>query len=343
VAVAIAADIVPITGENRVLCYFGLKKINESPSPGFLSIIKQNSFKKDLSISDLVFVIAPRINAAGRIKHASDAVRLLIAENEMDASPLANQVNTINLERKELDQEITLHAIQILENDVLFSNRKSTVVYHESWHKGVVGIVASRLVEKYYRPTIVLTKSNGKLTGSARSVNNFDVYEAIECCSHLLEQFGGHKYAAGLTLHEDNFKEFYELFDKVVSDKITSELLEPSLFIDKRINFNDITPKFCRILKQFAPFGPGNLNPVFATDNVEDTGWAKIVGNNHLKLELFQKDNPNHKFSAIGFNLGDYISFFQEKRAVSIAYSIEENEWNGLKNIQLVLKSIKNS
>lgn len=341
VAVAIAADIVPITGENRVLCFLGLEKINQNPSPGFRTIIKQNSFKKALTVSDLVFVIAPRINAAGRIKHARDAVKLLIAINEDEALPLANQVNEINTARKELDQDITAHAIQILENDVTFVNRKSTVVFHESWHKGVVGIVASRLVEKFYKPTIVLTKSNEKLTGSARSVQNFDVYEAIEACGHLLEQFGGHKYAAGLTMHQDKFLEFSELFDKVVSSKIQDHHLSPGISIDTELNFVDITPKFFRILKQFAPFGPGNMNPLFCTNNVVDNGWAKIVGNNHLKLELYQEDNPSIKFSAIGFDLGDYLTHFQKKLPLSIVYSVEENVWNGVKNIQLVLKDIK--
>ena len=341
VAVSIAADIVPITGENRVLAYYGLKKVNALSRPGFRAVIDLNKLKKELTITDLVFVLAPRINAAGRIDHGSKAVELLISETIEKAEEIAKQINHTNSIRKDLDQAITLEAINLIESDLQLSYKKSTVVFSENWHKGVVGIVASRLVEKFYRPTIVLTQSNGKLTGSARSVKDFDVYEAIEACSELLEQFGGHKYAAGLTLDPSNIVAFQEKFEKIVSSTITDEMLIPEIEIDCKIQLKEITDKFFRILKQFAPHGPGNMTPVFMSENMLDTGYVKIVGNNHLKLELYQKENPTIKFNAIAFDKGGDFENFQNHLPAKVCYQLQENTYNGKTTIQLIIKEIE--
>ncbi|HEY1040357.1 MAG TPA: single-stranded-DNA-specific exonuclease RecJ [Bacteroidia bacterium] len=340
VAVSIAADIVPITGENRVLAHYGLKRVNALSRPGFRAVIDLNKLKKELTITDLVFVLAPRINAAGRIEHGSQAVELLIADTIEKAEEIAKQINHTNTRRKDLDQAITGEAIQIIESDTLAIARKSTVVYSENWHKGVVGIVASRLVEKFYRPTIVLTQSNGKITGSARSVKDFDVYEAIEACSELLEQFGGHKYAAGLTLAPENIVAFSEKFERIVSSTITDEMLIPELEIDMEIQLAEITDKFFRILRQFAPHGPENMTPIFVSQNVFDTGFVKVVGNNHLKLEFYQKENPGVKFNAIAFDKGQYYQDFRNQTPAKICYQIQENLFNGVASIQLVVKEI---
>ncbi|MDP2385664.1 MAG: single-stranded-DNA-specific exonuclease RecJ [Bacteroidota bacterium] len=341
VAVSIAADIVPITGENRVLAHYGLKRINALSRAGFRAVIDLNKLKKELTISDLVFVLAPRINAAGRIEHGSQAVELLIADTIERAEEIAKQINLTNTRRKDLDQAITGEAINIIETDVLSVTRKSTVVYSENWHKGVVGIVASRLVERFYRPTIVLTQSNGKITGSARSVKDFDVYEAIEACSELLEQFGGHKYAAGLTLVPENIVAFQEKFERIVSSTITDEMLIPELEIDIQIQLTEITDKCFRILKQFAPHGPGNMIPVFVSENIFDTGYVKIVGNNHLKLELYQKGKPEVKFQAIAFDKGEHYENFRNQIPAKICYQVQENIFNGVPSIQLVVKDIQ--
>lgn len=341
VAVSIAADIVPITGENRVLAHFGLKKVNALSRPGFRAVIDLNKLKKELTISDLVFVLAPRINAAGRIEHGSKAVELLISETTEKADEVAKQINQTNTDRKVLDQSITTEAISIIESDILLSQKKSTVVFSENWHKGVVGIVASRLVEKFYRPTIVLTQSNGKVTGSARSVKDFDVYEAIEACSELLDQFGGHKYAAGLTLDPTNVIAFQEKFELVVSSTITEEMLIPEIEIDMEINFSDINDKFFRILKQFAPHGPGNMLPVFKSVDVFDSGNVRIVGTNHLKLELYQKNNPYLRLNAIAFDKAHLLENFQNQIPAKICYQLQENTYNGRTTIQLMVKELE--
>ena len=341
VAVSIAADIVPITGENRILAHYGLKEINKFNRPGFRSILLSNTKKKEVTVNDLVFMVAPRINAAGRIEHASKSVELLIAEKEFEANEIAKNINQTNSNRKDLDQSITSEAIRMVESDNFYSTSKSTVVFNKNWHKGVVGIVASRLVEKFYKPTIVLTESNGKATGSARSVKEFDVYESIEACAHLLEQFGGHKFAAGLTLPVENVEVFRENFDKVVSERITDELLIPSIDIDLEINFADINSQLLKFLKKFEPFGPGNMSPIFSSKGVLDTGWAKIVGNNHLKMDFFQIDNPGIRFQAIGFDLGDFLPLLHKKIPLEISYSIDENHWNGNITTQLVIKGIR--
>ncbi|MBK7311247.1 MAG: single-stranded-DNA-specific exonuclease RecJ [Sphingobacteriaceae bacterium] len=341
VVTSIAADIVPITGENRVLAHFGLEKMNTNPRPGLKALLNMNQLAREITITNLVFVLSPRINAAGRIKQGSAAVELLVCENEDEANELAKGINDTNTQRKDLDLGTTTEAFALLENDPITEFRKTTVLFSDKWHKGVVGIVASRLIEKYYKPTIVLTESDGKATGSARSVRDYDIYSAIEKCSDLLEQFGGHKFAAGLTMKKENVGDFITRFEDVVSRSISDDQLIPQLQIETELEFHEITQKLVRILKQFAPHGPENMMPVFVSKNVFDNGWAKIVGANHLKLELFQKSNPNIRFSAIAYDKGDYVKFFHDKTPMSIAYKIQENEFNGKTSIQLVIEDFK--
>jgi single-stranded-DNA-specific exonuclease len=339
VATAIGADIVPITGENRVLAYYGLQVINMNPRIGFKAIIDQIK-KKTLTITDVVFIIAPRINAAGRMKHGQHAVNLLVATDLDAATIFAKEIEQFNADRRNLDQEITQEALmQIQENDE--EKRFTSVVYNENWHKGVIGIVASRLTETYYRPTLVFTKSGDKLAASARSVKGFDVYNALEECSDCLEQFGGHKYAAGLTLLEEQYGAFKSQFEKVVSQSIDPKLLEPELTIDAMIELNQIDDKLMRIIKQFAPFGPGNMTPVFMAKKIQDTGYAKGVGGGekHLKLAAFQ--NGSIPIGAIGFNLGDKIDTIKNKNSFDAVFSLDENEWNGRVNLQLKLRDIR--
>lgn len=341
VATSIAADIVPITGENRVLAYFGVEKINNNPCPGIKALLNQNQLAKQINITNLVFVLGPRINAAGRIKQGSAAVELLVCEDEKTANELAVGINDTNTQRKDLDLGTTTEALLMLSSNPLTEFKKTTVLFNENWHKGVVGIVASRLIERYYKPTIILTQSDGKVTGSARSVREYDIYSAIEQCGNLLEQFGGHKFAAGLTMKKENVSEFISKFEDIVSSTILEEQLIPQIIIDTEIEFHEITAKMVRILKQFAPHGPENMTPLFCAKNVFDTGWAKIVGNNHLKLELFQKSNPNLRFGAIGYDKGDYVNFFQKKTPMDIVFKIQENEFNGKTSIQLILEDLK--
>lgn len=340
VAVSIAADVVPMTGENRVLAYYGLKRINSYPRAGFDVLIKQNGQKQELGISDLVYILAPRINAAGRIEHGSRAVELLTATETSVAESVAELINRNNLERKDLDTSITQQAFELLAAKPEWIARKSTVVFNPAWHKGVVGIVASRLTEKYYRPTIVLTESNGLATGSARSVKDFDIYEAIEACSDLLEQFGGHKYAAGLSLKPENVEAFRDRFETIVSSTITDAMLVPEVEIDAEIEFSEIDPKLLRILKQFSPFGPDNPNPVFATKHVYDRGWAQLVGSNHLKLELMHESLPSRSFPAIAFNMGEWYPQISMGQPFNACYTLEENEWNGNITLQLNVRDI---
>lgn len=341
VAVSIAADIVPVTGENRVLASFGLKQINTAPRTAFKALFAVAGLKKEITISDLVFTAAPRINAAGRIDHGKGAVELLVENNPELASQLANDLNKTNTERRDLDKQTTIHALEMIDGDERMRHRKSTVVFHPEWHKGVVGIVASRLIDRYYRPTIVLTQHDGKVTGSARSVREFDIYEAIEACSDLLIQFGGHKYAAGLTLSPENVESFIEKFDREVSARITEEQLIPVTEVDLDITLKSITPEFMDALKQFAPFGPGNMNPMFRTRNVADRGWARIVGDNHLKCDLFQPPDRNHFIAAIGFQLGGFLPEMQNGSMFSACYTVEENHWNGNVSVQLSLRDLK--
>ena len=341
VVTSIAADIVPITGENRVLAYYGLEKINTDPRPGIKALLNINQQKTAANISTLVFTLGPRINAAGRIEHGSKSVELLTCEENVQADNFAVAINETNLQRRDLDLGITTEAIDILENDLLTKSRRTTVLFSEHWHKGVVGIVASRLIEKYYRPTIVLTESDGKVSGSARSVREYDIYSAIEKCSDLLEQFGGHKFAAGLTLRRENLEAFKDKFETVVSGSITEDQLIPKIEVDVEIEFHQITDKFLRILKQFAPHGPDNMTPVFCSRHVFDNGWGKVFGTNHLKLEVFQKSNPNIRFQAIAYDKGDYINFFQRKIPMDIVFKIQETDYNGINSIQLVIEDLR--
>ena len=345
VAVSIAADIVPITGENRILAFYGLKLLNENPRPGFKAILELSNFKKDeITVNDVVFLIAPRINAAGRIESGKSAVDLLVSKNDNVAGLLGDGINEHNLKRKDLDSSITEHALQLIEESENHKYRKSTVLYNSAWHKGVIGIVASRLTEKYYRPTIVLTKSNDEnnmVSGSARSVKDFDVYNAIESCSDLLEQFGGHMYAAGLTMKEENVEEFIQRFEEVVSSTIEDRMLVREVEIDAELNLNDINQKFFNILKQFAPFGPGNMSPIFKSSNVRDNGRGKVVGNNHLKLTLVQHDDYQSTFDGIAFQLGHHHPQVEQQDAFEIVYHIEENNFNNRTTLQLNIKDLK--
>lgn len=339
VATAIAADIVSITGENRVLAKFGLEVINSNPRPGIKALI-QNVKKKVLTITDVVFIVAPRINAAGRVKHGNEAVALLTEYNLEQAEQFASEIEQHNSDRKELDKQITKEALlQIEENKE--QNRFSTVVYQENWHKGVIGIVASRLVEKYYRPTIVFTKSGDKLAASARSVKDFDVYNALEACAEHLEQFGGHMYAAGMTLLEENYKNFKNAFEKVVKETIHPDLLTPEISYDAEIELAEINPKFMRLLKQFEPFGPENMTPVFMSKNVIDSGYAKTLGNDAEHLKVFVKQNNSPNFNAIGFGLGAKIDVVKNRNPFEAVYVLEENEWNGTVSLQLQLRDIR--
>lgn len=361
VAVSIASDIVPIMGENRVLAAYGLKVINTRPRPGLEAILtyghieprskedrmdnpeKDSYFEKDLNISDLVFLVGPRINAAGRIHSAFDSVRLLLAENMSVASKLAEEINNYNKERKGLDTLATEEAKKRLESDPNLSQRHSIVLFGEDWHRGVVGIVASRLVEAYYRPTIVFTRSTDDLfVGSARSIKEFDVHAALEECSDLLEHFGGHKSAAGVSLKPENFERFVERFEEVVSRTIPPEATVPEIEIDAVISFSEhITPKFLRILKQFSPFGPENNMPVFCTRDLVDTGSPRVVGSNHLKFSAIQLTSRSRAYPAIGFQLGDNYERVKQGQSFSLCYLLEENYWNGKTEIQLNVKDIK--
>lgn len=338
VAVSIASDIVPITGENRILTHYGLKKLNTNPNCGLQALINLSSNKTgQFSVNDIVFQIGPRINAAGRIEHAKDAVKLLISKSLQEAKDFSATVDDQNNQRKDLDLKITEEALALIGGDEALIKRKSTVLYKEDWHKGVIGIVASRLTEKYYRPTIVLTKTNGHVAGSARSVIGFDLYEALSECEDLLEQYGGHKYAAGLTMSTEKIEAFQERFEQVVSKLIKPEMLQQEVLIETEIKLSDIEAKFYRILKQFEPYGPQNEAPIFLTKKVQGTGY--IVGNNHLKLTIRQPDTPN--FECIGFGLAEHLGFINSGQPFDICYTIEENNWRGKKNLQLNIKAIR--
>ncbi len=343
VATAIAADIVPITGENRTLAKFGLEVINANPRPGIKALI-QNVKKKVLTITDVVFIIAPRINAAGRIKHGNEAVALLTEYDLDQAEIFASEIEQHNSDRKELDKQITVEALsQITENKE--TQKFTTVVYQENWHKGVIGIVASRLTETYYRPTIVFTKSGDKLAASARSVKDFDIYNALEACAAHLEQFGGHMYAAGMTLKEENYAAFKEAFERTVEETIHPDLLTPEISVDAEINLTDINDKLIRILNQFEPFGPQNMTPVFMSKDLKDSGYAKGIGADEDHLKLFVKQSrslgSNQGFGAIGFGLGKKLDLVKNQNPFEAVYCIDENEFNGKVSIQLRLKDLR--
>lgn len=339
-AISIAADIVPITGENRILAFYGLKHINTSPRPGIRAMLEMTKMKRELTITDIVFVIGPRINAAGRMESGKKAVEMLISSTPEHAIEAGNYLDKNNSDRRDLDIYTTQQALAMIGESSILQTRKTTVLFDPSWHKGVIGIVASRLTETYYRPTIMLTQSNGVVSGSARSVKDFDVYEAISACSDLLEQFGGHKYAAGLTLKPENVKAFQDKFEQIVCATITEEMLIPEIEIDAEINLNDITPSFYNILKQFGPFGPGNMNPIFLTKNVSDRGYASIVGKNHLKMELIEKGREKG-IPAIAFGLSDEYEYVARKNPFTVCYHINEQEWEGKTYLQLQVKDLK--
>jgi len=355
VAVSIASDIVPVTGENRILAYYGLRLINTQPRPGIEAILKYGNiirkksgqssyvFNRELTISDLVFSVGPRINAAGRIESAKDSVKILITDNDEYANHKGEQINKLNTERRELDTTATQQALEMIRTSNKLLNSKSTVVYSPDWHKGVIGIVASRLTESYYRPTVVFTLSNDLLTGSVRSIKDFDVYDAVESCGDLLEHFGGHKYAAGLSIKPENFEAFNTQFEKYVSENLSEEMMTPEIEIDRFLNLNMINTKFYNVLKQFAPFGPENMSPMFMAKGVIDTGFVRVVGNNHLKLNVIHPDISGLPMASIAFQQGHHFDHIKAGKSFDICYHIEENEWNNKVTIQLNIKDIKPS
>lgn len=341
--VSIASDLVSVVGENRVLAHFGLKWLNEKPRVGLKAMISLANLEPEhITIDDIVFKIGPRINAAGRMESGRLAVELLTAEDDMTAMSIGTKINDNNNERKSIDREITKEALDMVQNGTCCTSENAVIVYGPEWNKGVVGIVASRLVEAYYKPTFVLTKSNGFITGSARSVRGFDLYDAISSCADLLENYGGHIYAAGLTMREENLAEFASRIDRYVSSHITKEMVTPVIDVDSEINFSQITPKFFRVLKQFQPFGPGNSSPVFLTRNVYDDGNGRKVGpgGQHLKLELIQESQPYHQVSAIAFNMAGSFEHIRNGNPVDVCYSIVENYYRGNSTLQLRIKDI---
>ena len=342
--VSIASDLVSVTGENRVLAHFGLKLLNESPRKGLQASLALSGLEPShVTIDDIVFKIGPRINAAGRMESGRLAVELLTATDDSTAARIGSQINDNNNERKSIDREITKEALEMVAAGNCLASEYATIVYNPQWNKGVVGIVASRLVEAFYKPTFVLTSSNGFVTGSARSVRGFDLYESIESCADLLENFGGHIYAAGLTLREENLPEFARRIEEYVKGHITKDMATPVVDVDAKLNFSQITPKFFRILKQFQPFGPGNNSPVFLTENVYDDGNGRKVGpaGQHLKLELIQESQPYHQISAIAFNMADSFEHIKGGNPVDICYSVVENYYRGSSTLQLRIKDLR--
>jgi single-stranded-DNA-specific exonuclease len=343
VAVSIASDIVPLTGENRVLAYFGLKRLNESPRTGLREIIREAEICRVLSVEDIVFKIGPRINAAGRMETGSKAVELLISNDSKRATGISKEINNFNIERRTVDRSITTEAMRMISEDQRTVNAKTTVLFNPSWKKGVIGIVASRLIETYYRPTVILTESNGFATGSARSVQGYDLYQAIEACSDLLESFGGHMFAAGLTLKKENIKPFMDRFEQFVNNTITEEQLVPRVFVDSELSFPEINEEFFKFLNKFQPFGPENMSPVFVSRNVFDSGKGRMVGSSgeHLKLDLCHESTGQKAFSAIAFSQAENFEYIRGGRPIDICYSIEMNEFRGNKNLQLNIRDIK--
>ena len=343
VAVSIASDIVPITGENRVMAYFGLKQLNEFPRTGLKELIRESEVTKALTIEDVVFKIGPRINAAGRMETGSKAVDLLISSDTRLATGISKEINNFNIERRSIDRIITSEAMRMISEDQRTVNSRTTVLYNPLWKKGVIGIVASRLIETYYRPTVILTESNGFATGSARSVHGYDLYQAIESCSDLLESFGGHMYAAGLTLKKENIQLFMERFEEYVHGTITEDQLVPRVFIDTELSFSEINEDFFKTMNQFQPFGPENMSPVFVSRNVFDTGAGRMVGSSgeHLKLDLCQESTGQKSFSAIAFSQANHFEYIKGGNPFDICYSLEMNEFRGNKNLQLNIRDIK--
>ncbi len=345
VAISIASDIVPIVGENRVLAHYGLRELNKSPRIGVKEIIKSARIRNEITIEDVVFKIGPRINAAGRMESGTRAVDLLVSTQQNLAAEISDEIDSYNTRRRSFDRNITTEALRMISGDQRLSNARTTVLYNPEWHKGVIGIVASRLIETHYRPTVILTESNGFATGSARSVAGYDLYQAIEKCSSLLESFGGHMFAAGLTMKKENIARFTEMFEKVVSETINDDQLIPKVVIDQELKFSDIDNKFFKILHQFQPFGPDNMAPVFMTSRVFDTGSGRVVGSSgeHLKLDLISEDTGTNSISAIAFGLGNKADLIADGKALDIAYSVEMNEFKGVKTLQLNIRDMKSS
>lgn len=341
VTLAIGADIVPIVGENRVMAYFGLKIINSNPRMGIKTLLQTAKAGKNITITDLVFIAGPRINAAGRIHSARKAVQLLISEDEELALEFSKAIEDDNLTRRDLDRSITKEALDMIAAHKDWANKKSTVVYKDEWHKGVIGIVASRIIEVYYRPTIVFAKSGSLATGSARSVKGFDLYQALEQCSDLLIQFGGHKYAAGMTIEIGKIDAFRKKFEEVVNQTILPECLIPEVSIDLKLSFDDISPKFYRIINQMAPFGPGNMTPVFLSDKVQDFGYSKTVGTENEHLKLLIRQNGQDALGGIAFGMGDFYPKIKTQNPFDIVYNIEENTWNNKTSLQLRIKDLR--
>ena len=343
VAVSIASDIVPLTGENRVMAYFGLKRLNESPRTGLKEIIRESEVTKALTIEDVVFKIGPRINAAGRMETGSKAVDLLVSSDTRLAIGISKEINNFNIERRSVDRIITTEAMRMIAEDQRTVNSRTTVLYNPNWKKGVIGIVASRLIETYYRPTVILTESNGFATGSARSVQGYDLYQAIEACSDLLESFGGHMFAAGLTLKKENIRPFMDKFEHYVNSTITEEQLVPRIFIDAELSFSEIKEEFFKTMNQFQPFGPENMSPVFVSRNVFDIGSGRMVGSSgeHLKLDLCQESSGQKSFSAIAFSQANHFEYIKGGNPFDICYSLEMNEFRGNRNLQLNVRDIK--
>ncbi|HNZ67994.1 MAG: single-stranded-DNA-specific exonuclease RecJ [Prolixibacteraceae bacterium] len=344
VVVSIASDIVPITGENRVLAYYGLKKLNSNPGMGLQTIINYAGLNgEEITISDIVFKIGPRLNASGRIEHGKKSVQILVSVDTVSSDALGEEIDSFNEIRKTLDRDITQDALDMIERDEEMKNRNSTVIYNRDWHKGVVGIVASRLTEFYYRPTVVLTESNGLATGSARSVKDFDLYEAIGACSDLLESYGGHMFAAGLTLKIENIRAFSERFEEIVTRSLADQPQIQTIDVDAKLALHEITPRFFRIMKQFAPFGPHNTVPVFVTEDVIDAGTSRLVGKNleHIKLDLMEPDASSGIFAGIAFNLSSKFPVIQSGIPFDICHSVELNEFRGKSNLQLNIKDLR--
>jgi single-stranded-DNA-specific exonuclease len=340
VATAIAADIVPITGENRTLCVLGLQKANQKPSVPLQALKTISKLEKEFTITDLVFIIAPRVNAAGRMDDAKKAVELFIESDVEKAKELASVLQEDNNDRKDIDRMTTLEALDMIAEKEEFKNRKSTVVYHENWHKGIVGIVASRIIEHHYKPTIVLTLSNGKITGSARSIKGFNMFEGLNQCADYLENYGGHYFAAGLTMKEENLGSFKMRFDEVVKATVPEELFFPEIEVDAEINFNDINENFLKILNQFAPHGPENMKPIFMTKHVMDyQGFSTIVKEKHVRFVVYQ--NGSKTINGIGFNMAEKMDVIKSRHSFEILYHIEENIWNGNTSIQLKVIDIR--
>ncbi len=344
VVVSIASDIVPITGENRLMAHYGLKKLNANPSTGLRAIREVAGIdKKAIDIEDIVFKIGPRINAAGRMESGKKSVDLLVSDKSKEAKIISTKINSFNVDRRSIDTEITKQAIEMIRTSAQLQERNSTVLFNPEWHKGVIGIVASRLLDYYYKPTVILTQSNGFATGSARSVSGFDLYQAIESCSDLLENFGGHKYAAGLTMKIKNVQTFTERFEQIVQETIDPEQLIPVVEIDTELQLKDISDKFFRVLKQFQPFGPENISPIFLSENVVDNGYGRTVGPNgeHLKLTLIQEEHPFQVFPAIAFHRGQDYKNIRRGVPFDICYQLMENEFRGKVSLQIHILDMK--